>query len=154
LVPDKPPDPVTFETKQLNEPVKEVNGMAKAQEVLYAVVGVGDFTMQKVRDLTKIDRSSEKVYNDFVKRGKSLSTKVKNAAPTKRAFEQTKTAQTQVKAATTSVGRAIRVGAQEGPSKAAEQTKTARTQVKSATTSVGKAVNASARATRTAVKAS
>jgi hypothetical protein len=155
LVPDEPPDPVTFETKQLNEPVKEVNGMAKAQEVLYAVVGVGDFTVQKVKELTKIDRkSSEKVYNDFVKRGKSLSTKVKNAAPTKRAFEQTKTARTQVKASTTSVGRAIRVGAQGGPSKAAEQTKTARTQVKSAATSVGKAVKANAGATRTAVKAS
>jgi hypothetical protein len=155
LVPDEPPDPVTFATKQLNEPVKEVNGMANAQEVLYAVVGVGDFTVQKVRDLTQIDRkSSEKVYKNFVKRGKSLSTKVKNAAPTKRAFEQTKTARTQVRAATTSVGRAIRVGSQQGPSKAAGQAKTARTQVKAATTSVGKAVKANTKATRTAVKAS
>jgi hypothetical protein len=135
--------------------VKEVNGMAKAQEMLYAVVGAGDFTLQKVRDLTKVDRkSSQKVYEDFVKRGKSLSTKVKNAAPTKQAFEQTKTARTQVKAAATSVGKAIKVGAQQGPSRAAAQTKTARTQVKAATTSVGKAAKANAKATRRAVKAS
>jgi hypothetical protein len=135
--------------------VKEVNGMAKAQEMVYAVVGAGDFTLQKVRDLTKVDRkSSQKVYKDFVKRGKGLSTKVKNAAATKQAFEQTKTARTQVKAAATSVGRAIRVGAKQGPSRAAAQTKTARTQVKAATTSVGKAAKANARATRTAVKAS
>jgi superfamily II RNA helicase len=129
--------------------------MAKAQEVLYALVGAGDFTMQKVKDLSKIDaKSSQEIYEDFVKRGKSLSTKVRNSASTKRAVEQTRTAQTQVKAAATSVGKAIKVGARQGPSKAAGQTKAARTRVKAATTSVGKAVKANAKATRTAVKAS
>jgi hypothetical protein len=129
--------------------------MEKAQEVLYALVGAGDFTVQKVKDLSKIDaRSSQEVYEDFVKRGKSLSTKVRNSAPTKQAIEQTKTAQTQVKAAATSVGKAIKVGARQGPGKAVGQTKSARTRVKAATTSVGKAVKANAKATRTAVKAS
>jgi hypothetical protein len=129
--------------------------MAKAQEVLYALVGASDFTVQKVRDLSKIDvKSSQETYEDFVKRGKSLSTKVRSSAPTKRAIGQTKTAQTQVKAAATSVGKAIKLGAQQGPSKAAGQTKAARTRVKAATTSVGKAVKANAKATRTAVKAS
>ena len=129
--------------------------MARAQEVLYALVGAGDFTVQKVKDLSRIDaKSSQEVYEDFVKRGKSLSTKVRNSASTKLAMEQTKTAQTQVKAAATSVGKAIKVGAQQGPSKAAGQTKAARTRVKAATTSVGKAVKANAKATRTAVNAS
>ena len=129
--------------------------MEKAQEVLYALVGAGDFTVQKVKDLSKIDaRSSQEVYEDFVKRGKSLSTKVRNSAPTKQAIEQTKTAQTQVKAAATSVGKAIKVGARQGPGNAVEQTKSARTRVKAATTSAGKAVKANAKATRTAVKAS
>ena len=129
--------------------------MAKAHEVLYALVGAGDFTVQKVRDLSRIDaKSSQEVYEDFVKRGKSLSTKVRNSAPTKRAIEQTKTAQSQVKGAATSVGKAIKLGARQGPGKAAGQTKAARTRVKAATTSVGKAVKANAKATRTAVKAS
>jgi superfamily II RNA helicase len=129
--------------------------MPNAQEVLYALVGAGDFTVQKVKDLSQIDaKSSQEIYEDFVKRGKSLSTKVRNSAPTKRAIEQTRTAQTQVKAAATSVGKAVKLGAQQGPSKAAGQTKAARTRVKAATTSVGKAVKANAKATRTAVQAS
>jgi hypothetical protein len=129
--------------------------MAKAQEVLFAVVGAGDFTVQKVRDLSRIDvKSSQRVYKDFVERGKSLSTKARNSAPTKQAIEQTKSARSQVRAATTSVGKAIKVSAQQGPSKAAGQTKAARTRVKAATTSVGKAVKANARATRSATKAS
>jgi hypothetical protein len=129
--------------------------MAKAHEALYALVGAGDFTVQKVRDLSRIDaKSSQEVYKDFVKRGKSLSIKVRNSAPTKQAIEQTKTAQSQVKAAATSVGNAIKLGARQGPGKAAGQTKAASTRVKAATTSVGKAVKANAKATRTAVKAS
>jgi hypothetical protein len=129
--------------------------MAKAQEVLYAVVGAGDFTLQKVRDLSRIDvKGSQRIYNDFVERGKSLSTKVRNSAPTKQAIEQTKSARSQVKAAATSVGKAIKVSAQQGPNKAAGQTKAAQTRVKAATTSVGKAVKANAKATRTAIKAS
>lgn len=129
--------------------------MANAQEVLYALVGAGDFTVQKVKDLSQIDaKSSQEIYEDFVKRGKSLSTKVRNSAPTKRAIEQSRTAQTQGKATATSVGKAIKVGARQGPSKAAGQTKAVRTRVKAATTSVGKAVKANAKATRTAVKAS
>jgi hypothetical protein len=112
LVSDEPPDPVTSTTKELDERAKEVNGMAKAQEMIYAVVGAGDFTVQKVRDLSKVDRkSSQNVYKDFVKRGKRLSTGVKNSAPTKQAIERTKTARTQVKAATTSVGKAVKANA-------------------------------------------
>ena len=87
--------------------------MAKTQEFVYAIVGAGDFAIEKARGVTKIaDRqASEKVYNDFIKRGRTLSRKVTTAAPTKRALEQTKTARAQVKAATTSVAKAVRLDA-------------------------------------------
>lgn len=85
--------------------------MARTQEFVYALVGAGDFAVEKARSVTKIaDRAaSEKVYNDFIKRGRTLSNRVGNAAPTKRAVEQTKTARAQVKAATTSVAKAVRL---------------------------------------------
>ena len=85
--------------------------MAKTQEFVYALVGAGDFALEKARNVTKIaDRTaSEKVYNDFIKRGRTLSRKVGSAAPTKRAIEQTKTARAQVKAATTSVAKAVKL---------------------------------------------
>ena len=87
--------------------------MAKSQEMLYAVVGVGDFAIEKARSVAKItDReATQKVVDDFIKRGRTLSRRVTTAAPTKRAIEQTKTARTQIKAATTSVTKAIRLDA-------------------------------------------
>lgn len=87
--------------------------MAKTQEIVYALVGAGDFAVEKALGVTKIaDReASQKAYNDFIKRGRTLSRRVSNAAPTKRALEQTKTARAQVKAATTSVAKAVRLDA-------------------------------------------
>jgi hypothetical protein len=124
----------------------------KSQEVLYAVVGAGDFAIEKVRDLPLITNSKArtKIYKDFVKRGRSLSTRIQNSAPTKQAIEQTKTARTQVKAAATSVGKAMRANASGSSKKAADQTKVARSQVKAASTSVRKAASAGAKATRAA----
>jgi hypothetical protein len=97
--------------------------MAKTQELLYAVVGAGDFAVEKARGIRKIaDRkTTDKVYRDFVKRGRTVSTRVRNAGPTKQAIEQTKTARSQVKAAATGVRKAIRAdarAAKEAPSKA------------------------------------
>ncbi|MBA2725493.1 MAG: hypothetical protein H0U53_05845, partial [Actinobacteria bacterium] len=53
--------------------------MANAQEIMYAVVGAGDFAVDKVKTIGSIaDRkANQKRYRDFVKRGRSLSTKVK-----------------------------------------------------------------------------
>lgn len=82
--------------------------MAKAQEFVYAVVGAGDFAVDKVKGVGKFDRKkSEKLYKDFVKRGRSLSTKIRSSAPTKQAVAQTKAARSQVKAAATSVSKAV-----------------------------------------------
>ena len=87
--------------------------MPKAQEMLYAVVGAGEVAMEKIVDARQvIDRQrSQKAYNDFVKRGRTLSTKIKNSGPSKQAKEQTKVARSQVKAAATSVSKAVRANA-------------------------------------------
>ena len=84
--------------------------MANTQEILYAVVGAGDLAVEKVRGISKLadQKTTQKYYKDFIKRGKSLTTSIKNSAPTKRAVAQTKTARTQVKAATTSVTKAVK----------------------------------------------
>lgn len=126
--------------------------MAKTQELIYAVVGVGDFALEKAKNVTKVTdrKTTAKLYKDFVKRGRGISTKVRNSAPTKQAVAQTKTARTQIKAATTSLTKAVRANASGSTKQAAEQTKAARSQVKAAATSVGKAVRANAKATRSA----
>lgn len=126
----------------------------RRQDVLYAAVGIGDLAIEKVRNIPAIaDRKVRtKAYKDVVKRGRSLTTRIKNSAPTKQALAQTKTARSQVKAAATSVSKAIRANAQGSTRKAAEQTKVARTQVKAAATSVRKAAGATGRATKAAAE--
>lgn len=127
--------------------------MAKTQELLYAVVGAGDFAIDKARNVRKIDaKSAGTIYTDFVKRGQSLSKKIRTSAPSKQAVAQTKTARSQVKAAATSVSKAIRANASGSTKKAADQTKVARSQVKAATTSVTKAVKANTKAVRSAAE--
>jgi hypothetical protein len=85
----------------------------KPQDVLYAVVGAGDFAVEKIRGISIVrDRkSATKYYKEFITRGRALSRSIRNAAPTKRAIAQTKTARTQVKAAATSIGKAVRADA-------------------------------------------
>lgn len=84
--------------------------MDKAQELLYAVVGAGDFAVEKVRGVTKLtDRKiTQKYYKDFIKRGRTLSTKVRNTGPAKKAATSTKSARTQAKTAATNVTNAVR----------------------------------------------
>ena len=82
--------------------------MPKGENLVYALVGVGDYAIDKLSNVRSIDRKqSEKLYNDFVSRGRKLSTSIKNARPTKQAVEQTKVARTQVKAAATSIRKAV-----------------------------------------------
>ena len=88
--------------------------MPKVENLLYAAVGVGDFALEKVRRTRNIvDRNrNQKVYTDFVKRGRGLSKKITDSRPTKRAVEQTKVARSQVRAAATSVRKAVGANAQ------------------------------------------
>jgi len=98
---------------------KEVRFMPKtkkavtAQDALYAVVGAGDFIMNKAVSARKAaDRkTAQKFYKDFVKRGRTLTGKVRNSGTTKQAIAQTKAARSQVKAAATSVRKAARADA-------------------------------------------
>ena len=105
--------------------VKEVKrGMAKTQELVYAVVGAGDFALEKVKDAGNFDRKkTEKLYKDFVKRGRTLSTKIRNSQPTKKAVAQTKAARTQVKSAATSVSKAVGANAKATRSAAGKAAK-------------------------------
>ncbi len=88
--------------------------MAKGQELLYAVVGIGDLAVEKATGVTKIADldATRRAYDDFVKRGRTFSKKIGNAAATKRAVAQTKTARTQIKAASTSVSKAVSANVQ------------------------------------------
>jgi hypothetical protein len=82
-------------------------------DVLLAVVGAGDYALEKVRSVGKVadPKVTQKLYRNLVKRGRTVSTQVKSSSATRRALAQSKAARTQVKAATTSVARAIRADA-------------------------------------------
>lgn len=84
--------------------------MAKAQEVLYAVVGAGDYAVEKARAAAaSADRKkAQKTYSEFIQRGRALSRKIRTSTPTRQAVAQTKAARAQVKGAATSVTKAVR----------------------------------------------
>ena len=85
--------------------------MAKAQEVLFAVVGAGDLAIDKVKGIRKVaDRKrNEKMYEDLVKRGRTLSTQVKNSKPGKQVRTGTEVAKEQINDAAKNVGKALGV---------------------------------------------
>ncbi len=99
--------------------------MPKTQELIYAVVGAGDFTIEKVRDLRALTdlRQTQEVYTDFVTRGRTITKKIQNSAPTKNAVAQTKTARSHVKAAATSVRKAVKADVKATTSAAAKTAK-------------------------------
>ena len=99
--------------------------MSKTREMVYAVVGAGDFTIEKVKSAREIvdPKRTQKVYADFVQRGRNLSGRIGKSAPTKKAAEQTRVARSQAKAAATSVGKAVRANAKAARSAASKATK-------------------------------
>ncbi len=93
--------------------------MLKGENLVYALVGAGDYAIDKVKNVRSFDRKkSEKLYNDFVGRGRKLSSSIRTARPSKRAVEQTKVARSQVKAAATSVRKAVSANAKAARSAA------------------------------------
>lgn len=96
--------------------------MDKARDVLYAAVGAGELALEKARDARNaVDRkNTQKLYKDLVKRGRTLSTRIRNSGPTKRARAQTRTARSQVKSAGTSVRKATRENARAARSAASK----------------------------------
>ena len=91
--------------------------MPKAQELLYAVVGAGDLAVDKVKNVKIVaDRKKgQKVYKDLVKRGRTLSTKVKNSNPTKQVRSQTEAARKQVNETAKTVQKTLGVNIQSWP---------------------------------------
>jgi hypothetical protein len=83
--------------------------VTRTKEVLYAVVGAGDFTIEKVKDARRIVDPS--LYSDFVARGRDISGRIGKSAPTRRAIDRTRTARSQAKAAATSVRKAVKANA-------------------------------------------
>ena len=83
--------------------------MAKAQEIFYVTVGAKRVCAREGEGCLQAGRQEgdEEDDKDFVKRGKTLSTKVKNSGSTKKAIAQMKTARAQVKAVATSVTKAV-----------------------------------------------
>jgi len=98
--------------------------MGKAQEVLYAVVGAGDFAVEKAKDLTERE-STTHAYRELVSRGRALTAKVKSSAATKQAMAQTRAARSQAKAAATSASKAVRANAKAARSATTRTAKTA-----------------------------
>lgn len=77
----------------------------------YAVIGVGDFVVDKTRGLFDKARKTGRedivsVYQDLSKRGQRWVTKVQRSKPVKRATAQTKQASRQLKGAGTSLKKA------------------------------------------------
>ena len=93
--------------------------MARAQEFLYAVVGAGDFAVEKAKRLTE-RKNTTKAYSELVDRGRTISTKIKGSAPTKQAIAQTRAARSQAKAAATSASKAVRANARAARSAASK----------------------------------
>jgi hypothetical protein len=91
--------------------------MAKAQEFVYAVIGAGDVAVDKVKGVRKFaDRKrNEKLYNDFIKRGRTISTKVKNSKPGKQVRAQTEELREQAGDAFKSVTKAFGVNVVSWP---------------------------------------
>jgi hypothetical protein len=91
--------------------------MAKTQELLYAFVGAGDFAVNKVKGFKRfVDRqNNQKLYKDFVRRGRKLSTRFKNSTPGKQVQAQTKVAREQVTETARNVQKALGVNVQSWP---------------------------------------
>ena len=89
----------------------------KSQEIVYAVVGAGEAAVDKVKGLSRFadKKKNEKLYNDFVKRGRTVSTKVRNTKPAKQFRVQTDTVKEKATDAAKTVTKAFGVNVVSWP---------------------------------------
>ena len=93
-------------TKSRSGPRKALSDYA-----LYAPIGAGQLVVEKTREASKKawtmaqtrSKGVLKTYEDLAKRGEKLVTSVRRSTYTRRAIDQAKSAQSQVKAAATGV---------------------------------------------------
>lgn len=85
--------------------------MTKAQEILYAALGAGDFAVDKVKGVRRITdrKTNQKLYKDFVKRGRGVTTQVKNSTPGKELTARTEPVRSQAEEALKTVTKAFGV---------------------------------------------
>ena len=89
--------------------------MEQWKKAYYAVLGTGDFAVEKglgfvdrARRIRKVDGDDvSQAYTDLAKRGEKVIRKVTRSKPAKRAAEGTKQASRQLKGAVTSVRKAL-----------------------------------------------
>ncbi len=82
--------------------------MDQVKKAFHAVVGSGDFLMEKSRELTAAARhTSARTYKDLAGRGEKVVNRVQRAKPARRAAEGTKQAKSQLKGAYTSLRKAV-----------------------------------------------
>jgi hypothetical protein len=82
---------------------------------VYAPLGAGQLLIEKARELpgkaknvSAWRKNVSKAYQDLAERGEKLFSSIRGSAYTRRAIDQTRTAQSQVKAANTGVRKAVR----------------------------------------------
>jgi hypothetical protein len=91
--------------------------MAKTKELFYAVIGAGDLAIDKVKGVKKFaDRkNNEKLFRDVVKRGRTISTKVRTSTPGKQFKAQTQNVRKQATDAAKNVTKALGVSGVSWP---------------------------------------
>lgn len=83
--------------------------------LVYAPIGAGQLVMEKAREVPDVvgQMASDprgrmiRMYRDLADRGERIVSGVRRSAPTRRAVDQAGSARSRVKAAVTSVGRAV-----------------------------------------------
>src|SRR5687767_2226123 len=100
--------------------------MSKATEIIYAVVGAGDFAVDKVKGVRKVvdRRANQKLYKDFIKRGRTVSTTVKNSTPGKQFVRQAEPARAKVEDALKNVTKTFGVNVVKWPERTNRRTST------------------------------
>ena len=88
---------------------------AVSDSYLYVPLGAGQLFVEKTRTLSKkaVDFAQDRrkdafrTYEDLAKRGEKLAKSIRSSVATRRAVDQTKIAQSRIKAAATSVRKAV-----------------------------------------------
>lgn len=97
--------------------------MTTLKKAPYAVIGTGEFAVEKARSLLGKARSTgrtdiEKAYEDLANRGEGLVKRIRRSKPAKRAADGTRQATRQLKGAATSIRKAFGLEEQKKTRKA------------------------------------
>ena len=154
---------ITVETKQRRfHRDKELNAKEVTTKPLYAVAGVVDLTVEKVRNVPSYARSmrvdnvavsaaelTEAVYGDLVERGRTLVNRIRRQEETQELKARAKSTVGRTRAASTTARKnaaATRSSAKGTTTTARKNASSIRSAVKGAATSAGRTTKAAAKA--------